>query len=141
MPPDIHQLLEALTRLAVRILGDEESFPPSGATVGTGGEISFTKAQEAEGHEEPEAQIALLQSSFQQAALMGQIRACAFAVDVRVEDPRDQQETEAILVSAETEQGEAMDIFVPYSREPELELGHPFASERDSRIFVTGEPS
>jgi len=141
MSPEIHRLLDALTKLAAQFLQDEETFPPSGATLGADDQVSLVKPFDREGYEAPEMQVGLLQASFRQAAGKGEIRACAFCLDVQVQDPNTDQETEAILVSIETEAGEAMDIFVPYTRTPELELGRPFAGEREARVFATGEPS
>lgn len=142
MSPEIHELLDVLTKLAAQFLQDEvETFPPSGATLGRDRKVELVKPYDREGYEAPEMQVGLLQASFRQAAGKGEIRACAFSLDVQVQDPRSEQETEAILVSIETESGEAMDIFVPYTRSPEFELGRPFASPREARIFATGEPS
>lgn len=141
MSPEIHRLLDALTKLAAQFLQEEESFPPSGATLDTDDKVALVKPFDGEGYEAPEMQVGLLQASFRQAAGKGEIRACAFSLDVQVQDPHTEQETEAILVSVETEAGEAMDIFVPYTREPDFELGRPFAGEREARIFATGEPS
>lgn len=141
MNEEIHRLLDALTKLAAQFLQEEETFPPSGATLDSEGKVELVKPYDGEGYEAPEMQVGLLQATFRQSAGKGEIRGCAFSLDVQVQDPRSDQETEAILVSVETESGDAYDIFVPYTREPELELGHPFASEREPRIFATGEPS
>ena len=80
-------------------------------------------------------QIELLEATFQEDAKSGEARACAVALDVRVQDPRTGDEVEAILVSAEVEEGQAIDVFTPYQRGDEVKLAKPFAAPREPRFF------
>ena len=143
MTEDVRLMLNALAEIAGTLLEEEGYFPPAGAVVTVDGEVRLLQpepdeADEADGEEEnPEEQLALLRQAFQQAARDGEIRACAFSLDVRVEDPETEEENDAILVSAEIQEGEAYDIFLPYAvSEEEVEMLQPFAMQREPVVFV-----
>ncbi len=140
MNEDIRSLIDPLVNVAAQSLQNEEegTFPPSGAIVNQNGEIQLVKPHEGEADSDPEAQTRLLQAAFEQYANEKGLRACAFSLDVMVQDPRTEEDTEAILVSAESHDGGAFHIVVPYSREGGLELGEPFASKREPRVFGSG---
>ncbi len=138
---DIRTLLEALNGLAARFLEEGEVFPPSGAILATDGNVSFHKPYDGEGYAEPEQQVVLLETSFRQSVEKGEIRACAYGLDVTAQDPRDGETKDAILVSAENEAGQAIDIFTPYTQEGGLEFGRPFAAERSPRVFAEPAPN
>ena len=133
---DMRTLMEALNSLATHFLEEVNSFPPSGATLDLGGELSLVKPYDGVGHEEPEQQIELLEAAFRESAAKGEARACALALDVMANDPRTGEPIEAILVSAEVKGAGAMDLFTPYKRDGELELGKPFATPREPRVFT-----
>ena len=132
---DIRTLMEALNALAEEFLDEIETFPPSGATIDVEGKLAFVKPFEDEDNADPERQVDLLEAKFHRTVEAGNTRACALVLDVMANDPRTGQPTEAILVSAEEQGGQAIDIFTPYVRRPKLELKKPFAAPREPRIF------
>lgn len=140
MNDDIQALIDPLVNTAAKFLQTEREspFPPYGAILTVDGEVQLVKPHEGQVDSDPEAQTRLLQAAFQQYEKEKGLRACAFSRDVMVKDPRTEEETEAILISAESSDGSAFHIVVPYSRDGELELGEPFASKRDSQVFAAG---
>lgn len=140
MNEDIRSLIDPLVNIAAQHLQEEGEgpFPPSGAIVTSAGEIQLVKPHEGEAADDPEAQTRLLQAAFEQYSKEKGLRACAFSLDVMVKDPRTEEDTQAILVSAESSDGGAFHVVVPYSRGDELELGEPFASKREPRVFGEG---
>ena len=142
MTEDVRMLLNALAEVAGELLEKEGFFPPAGAVMTQEGEVNLMQPHDGEEGESPEDQIALLRGAFQAAARGGTIRACAFSVDVRVENPQTEEENEAILVSAEIQEGEAFDIFLPYVvGEEEVEMLQPFAMQREAVVFTDGSDS
>lgn len=134
MNEDIQALLEPLVSTASGELSADHSFDPSGATLDADGEINMLRPVDSGG--DPERQVAVLKQTFAELAEKGEIRACAFSLNVTVQDER-LEETDAILVSAEASDGSAFDVFFPYTDDGEsLELGEPFASRRDAEIFA-----
>ena len=105
------------------------------------GKVSFHKPYDGEGYEEPEQQAALLEAAFRKRVDKGEIRACAYGLDVTAQDPRDGEMKDAILVSAENEAGQAIDVFTPYLQSGGLEFGRPFAAERSPRVFTEPAPN
>ncbi len=137
MTEDVRMLLNALAEVAGELLEKEGFFPPSGAVMTQDGEVNLLQPHDGEEGENPEDQIAVLQEAFREAAREGTIRACAFSVDVQVENPETEEENEAILVSAEIQEGEAFDIFLPYVvGDEEVEMLQPFAMQRDAVVFI-----
>lgn len=140
MNEDIRSLIDPLVNLAAQSLQDEDqgTFAPAGAIVNQEGTIQLVRPDNGEAEADPEAQTRLLQAAFEQYAKEKGLRACAFSLDVMVQDPRTEEDTEAILVSAESADGGAFHVVVPYSRQDDLELGEPFASKREPRVFGKG---
>lgn len=132
---DIRSLMEALNELASQFLIELDTFPPSGATIDHAGKLSLIKAYESEGCDEPDEQVELLEATFRHDAKKGASRACALAVDVTVEDPRTGKDVDAILVSAEVKDGQAMHVFTPYKITDKVELTKPFAAAREPQIY------
>ena len=147
MNEDVRQMLNALAEIAGPLLEEEGYFPPAGAMVLKDGEVRILQLPSAsetdtdEDEDSPENQVEQLQEAFREAHREAQIRACAFSLDVHVEDPTTGEEHDAILVSAEIEGGEAFEIFLPYTADEEdeaeeVEILQPFATQRDPVIFV-----
>ena len=70
--------------------------------------------------------------------LKGDRRSAVF-FDVRVQQPGNPEETDAVQVGLEHESGYCVDVFFPYSRtaKGEVTYGTVFASKRDGVVFGT----
>ena len=98
------------------MLSKHGEFYPFGSAMSTDGEIEAHAAYD--GDEQPPSQqlIDLLTQGFRQQARSGKIRAAAICCDVRTIPPGRSEKTDAICVSAEHQNGEAADVYLPYKK-------------------------
>ena len=133
MNEDFARILESLSALAEEYLEDGSAFPPSGAMIDNDGELTLF-GTEGEG-ENPQSHVRLLEKAFRDSADNGKCRAFGFCVDVTAQRPGDEEERDAVMVSMEREGGEAVDVFIPYLIDPELDFDEPFGDRREPRVF------
>lgn len=93
----------------------------------------------ADGTEHPKSTdlIGLLEAGLRKNASENKIRASGICFDVRVTLPDQQHKTDAIQVSLEQLEGEAVNVFLPYEKKfwKRIRYGEMFASKGDVRIF------
>jgi hypothetical protein len=96
------------------------------------------------GDDRPPSQelIDSLAGTYAQRASTGDIRAAAICADVRVVPPGTATKTDAISVALEHTSGEAVTVFLPYSKGwlGRVRYGNLFASERSKQFFRESGP-
>ncbi|HAF16189.1 MAG TPA: hypothetical protein DCK93_16980 [Blastocatellia bacterium] len=89
--------------------------------------------------ETPTGTIAdLLLEGFRAGARSGEHKAVALCVDVRVDAPDGSGKTDAIRVTLEENEGEAVNVFMPYRKRVlrGIQYGEIFASATDKSVFI-----
>ena len=136
--PDLDQLLNAQLPFAQQMLAKHGEFYPFGAAMTTAGEITAEAAYD--GTERPPSQqlIDMMTQAFRQRAAAGQIRAAAICYDIRTIPPGETEKTDAICVGLEHQNGEAVDVCVPYKKGwfGKIAYGKLFAAKRTRGFFV-----
>jgi hypothetical protein len=139
--PDLDELVNALFSFAHQMLADHGEFFPFGASMSNDGEIAYSSGLDGE-EEQPDSTrvLELLLQGFAGQAASGHIRAAGVCMDVRVVPPDGGEPVDAMCAQLEHEQGEAVDVFLPYRLKPEggLEYDDLFAGPGDSRVFPGG---
>lgn len=139
-PPEraeLDALLDPLLDFAQDLLRKRGEFFPFGGTMSSGGEISLTAADP--GDERPASQdvIDLLVDGLRAQATAGQIRAAAICYDSRFTSEGGET-TDAIAVSLEHRDGDAVLVMQPYSkgRFTGLKFGQLVAVAPERRVFT-----
>ena len=80
----------------------------------------------------------IMPNEFRSQASEGKIRAAGICFGVRIVPPAQVDKADAIQVALEREDGDAVDIFVPYEQllDGEFTYGELFACERIPKLFV-----
>lgn len=136
--PDLDELLNALIPFAQQMLAKHGEFFPFGAAMSADGTVESQAAYT--GNEQPPSQqlIDMLAQGFREDANSGRIRAAAICYDVRTIPPGQTKKTDAICVSAEHQNGEAANVFLPYQKGwfGKISYGELFGSERQREFFA-----
>ena len=135
--PDLDQLLNLLLPLAQQILSKQGEFFPFGSAMSTDGKIDARAAYDGDEQQPSQRLIALLTQAFRQQASSGKIRAAAICCDVRTIPPGQSKKTDAICVSAEHQNGEAADVYLPYKKGwfGRISYGEIFGAARNREFF------
>jgi len=136
--PDLDDLLNALLPFAQQTLAKHGEFFPFGASVTPTGEIFATGAYEGNEHPPSQQLIDLLTQAFRQEASAGKIRAAAICCGVRAIPPGQTEKTDAIRISAEHQNGEAVDVYLPYKKGwfGKISYGAMFGAARERAFFA-----
>src|SRR5260221_605570 len=111
--PELDALLGFLLGFARKILPSQGSFSPFAAAVTNEGKIQPMAAYEGE-HGTSQGHTDLLIDAIRTAADAGTIIAGGLCTDVRVKPPHGPSPIDAIQVHLEHENGECVDVFLPY---------------------------
>jgi hypothetical protein len=135
---DMNELLGTLLPFAQQTLSKHGEFYPFGASMDSGGQINSVAADDGDEHPESQKLIEMMTRGFRDKATAGTIRAAAICADVRIVPPGQTEKTDAICVSAEHENGEALDAYLPYKKGflGRLKYGELFAARRTPQFFV-----
>jgi hypothetical protein len=135
---DLDQLLNSVLPFAQQMLAKHGEFFPFGSSMTADGEIIANGAYD--GDEQPPSQqlIDFLTQAFRQEAIAGKIRAAAICYDVRTIPPGQSEKTDAICVSAEHQNGEAADVYLPYKKGwfGKISYGEIFGAARKREFFA-----
>jgi hypothetical protein len=135
---DLNELLSALLPMAKMLLTKQGEFYPIGTAMSSDGEIRHVGAK-VEGNDRPPSQplIDLLTEAFQKEATEGKLRAAGIAYDVLTVPPGKHQKQDAICCGLEHCLGEAVDVFIPYSRTEDgsFQFEEIFATKRTLQFF------
>ncbi len=134
---DLDELLTVVLPFAQRMLGTYGEFYPFGAFVTTEGQAHLVSGFAADDHPASTDVLRLLLDRMRQGAAKEGFRATALCTDVRIRHPDTGAESDAIEVSLEDRDGEAMNLYLPYHEEaPETyRFGELLATKAALRIF------
>lgn len=138
-PPEraeLDALLDLLLKFAQQMLRKRGEFFPFGGTVSSEGQVSMTAADTGDQRPASQAVVELLAGGMRAQASAGQIRAAAICYDSRF-TPEGGAKTDAIAVSLEHRDGDAVLVMQPYSkgRFTGLKFGQLVALAPERRVF------
>ncbi len=118
-------------------------FIPFGATMTSDGQVQDVGGYTEDQHPESQDVIDLLTGSFRGAASAGKIRAAGICIDVRTIAPGQTEKTDAICARLEHQDGEAVEVFLPYRKGMlgRLKYGTIFATPGRPVIFPKPSPA
>ena len=136
--PDLDALLNDLLPFAQRMLAEQGEFYPFGGSITSDGRHISVGAKGSSDHPKSRELIDVMTTEFRSQASEGKIRAAGICFDVRVVPPGQIDKTDAIQLALEREDGDAVDVFVPYAQLPngEFTYGELFACERTRTLFA-----
>ena len=139
--PDLNALKDALMPVAKRMLAEHGEFFPYGALMKLDGEIVNCSPYDGDEHPPSKKLIDILTQDFQLSAAKGEIRAAGICCDVRVATPEHPEKIDAVQFALEHQNGEAVDVFLPYDLDSsgEVRYGALFAARRDKQFFVANK--
>jgi hypothetical protein len=127
---DLNELFEAAVSFAETMLAKEGEFIPFGVSMDLIGKVALVAGDVGSEHPASTEVIALLQSSFQQSAARGSIRAAGVCLDVRVTPPGTAARSDAICVRLAHVSGEVVEVYVPYTGQSgTYQYGQVFATQ------------
>jgi len=125
---DGDELLGFLIPFAQQCLAKHGEFHPFAACVTAGGKVEAISAEPAD--------VETFVRALTAGARDKRYRATGLCQNMRITDPRSRQETDAIVVSFDHAQGEAIDCIVPYKKAKRgYEYGELLATRGETRIF------
>ena len=100
-------------------------------------QINQTAAYTGEEFPEPQQLITLLLGAFRRQAAKGELKATALCLDARTIPPGQTKKSDAICVRLEHADGEAIDAFLPYSKDTSGEITYSdlFATKGQQQVF------
>ncbi len=134
---DLNLLKDALLPVAKQMLTQDGEFFPYGAFMTIKGEIIDCSVSDPNDRAPSKRLIDTLKKDFRARATKGEIRAAGICCDVRVAREGQQEKTDAVQFALEHQNGEALDVFLPYDLDSagEVRYGGLFAVRRDRQFF------
>jgi hypothetical protein len=114
---DLDLLFDHLIKLAQKLLQDQGAFLPLGAVVESDGQVRYVGAMNDQEYPGAQPLLAILATEFRAMAVSGAIRASGICFDVLVAPNPDAPKRDAIQCRLEHSNGEAVDVFMPYSKD------------------------
>ncbi len=135
--PDLDRLYDHLVKFAQMMLSRRGEFYPFGAAIKADGQLLDFAATDGTEHPPSQPLIDLLTDDFRFRAASGSIQAAGICFDVLVAADRDAKKRDAIQCRLEHSNGEAVDVFIPYSKDPSglVRYDDAYASKREREIF------
>ena len=115
---DLDLLFDHLIKLAQKLLQENGEFLPLGAVVETDGQVRYVAAMNDKEYPGAQPLLDILTAEFRSMAASGAIRASGICLDVLVTPDHDAPKRDAIQCRMEHSNGEALDVFMPYSKDP-----------------------
>jgi hypothetical protein len=113
---DLDELLPVLFEFAQLMLSESGEFFPFAAAMKRVGQIQSIGGYTGDEHPLSQDLIDLLVESLRRDAAAGTIRASGICMDVRTIPPGSSEKSDAICARLEHEDGEAIDVFLPYCK-------------------------
>lgn len=136
--PDLDELLNAVVPIAQQMLSKHGEFYPFGSIVTADGKAEVFAAYEGDDQPPSQQLIDSLTQILREKAAAGTIRAAAICYDARIVPPGQSAKTDAICLSAEHQNGEGSDLYLPYKKGwfGKISYGELFAGARDRVFFA-----
>lgn len=134
---DLNLLKDTLLPVATQMLTEDGEFFPYGAFMKSNGEIVHCAPDSQDEHPPSQLLFQILRDDFRKRAANKEIRAAGICSDVRVARPGDSEKHDAVHFALEHNNGEALDVFLPYNLDSAgaVVYGEMFATERDRQFF------
>ncbi len=129
---DLDDLLGAALGFAQRQLASHGEFYPYAIAIRTDGETEMIPGLRADADRRPSSAHVLAACLSVLSNRQAEIRAAAIVVDVHLPD----LDQDAIEVSLEHAEGQALRVLLPYARHGDIEYGPIRASDTDRRIWA-----
>jgi len=138
--PELDALLNVLFPFAQQMIQKRGEFFPFGASMASDGEIASVAGDVGEERPESQEVIDVLTEAFRQQAALGEIKAAGICLDARTVPPGQTEKTDAILARLEHQDGEAIDVFLPYRKGlfGKVKYGEVFATAGAPQVFAAG---
>jgi hypothetical protein len=134
--PDLEALFETLLPFTKKLLSEHGEFNPWAATMSSAGEIQWVAADTGEEFPQARAVIDVLTEALQKQSIQGGLRALGICYDVRVVPPGRSDKSDAVCCSLEHISGEALDVFVPYTKATDgIHYAEIFSIGRGPKFF------
>jgi hypothetical protein len=134
--PDLDALFDTLFPFTQKLLSEHGGFLPWAATMSSTGQIQWVGADNGEEFPGAQALIDLLTETFQRQSTRRVFRALGICYDVRVIPPGRSHKSDAVCCSLEHISGEALDVFVPYTKADDgIQYDEIYSVRRDPRFF------
>jgi len=135
--PDIDRLLNVLLPLAKQMLDNTGEFFPMGASLDAAGMPAMSPPYKGKEHPTVDQVIAQLMQGLRSKASTGEITAAGICLDAWVTLPETDIKTDAIEVRIEHITGDAVRVFLPYTKgfENQPQFGELFAVAWPGGIF------
>lgn len=134
--PDLEALLEATLPFAQQLLKEHGVFPPFGAALQADGRVAMVTGGPDENAPTDDL-LDTIEETLRHHALEGNIRAAAVCSNIRITPEEKDDTVDAIRISLEHEDGEALDLVMPYTRgEKEINYGQLGAAPLEPYLFA-----
>ena len=133
----VDELLNDLVPLVHEQLTEQGGVYPFAATLTADGEKEIVNAVEEDAEEEPENPLEELSATLTERIAAGGVDLVAVITDVTVDFEEGKGDEDAIHFAFEHKNGEAIEIFMPYTRNgDDVELGEMVAQHGVNRYFA-----
>jgi hypothetical protein len=134
-------LLNALLPFARQMLEKNGAFHPFGAFVDQEGKTVLLGADDGSQYPAAQTLITMMIGSLKQQAATKSCRAAGICFDVRVLLPGRSAKTDAVQVAIEYDDGEAVDVYLPYSKNwlKRIRYGDLVATRGAPKIFLSSK--
>ena len=131
-------MLSFLLEYAQIMLRDEGDFYPFGAGMSPEGDMLAANTETASETPAPHEVIASLHTVLSRQAARGEIDTAGICMDVDIRPPDSEESTAAICVELEHRDGEALEVYLPYSLDEKgtVTYGEMFALPGEQVIFL-----
>jgi hypothetical protein len=137
---DLQALFDTLLPFTQKLLSEHGGFNPWAATMSSTGEIQWIGADNGEEFPHAQVLIDMLTETFQRQSTRGVFRAIGICYDARVVPPGQSDKSDAVCCSLEHVSGEAIDVFVPYTKADDgIRYAEIFSVHRAARFFLPTE--
>jgi hypothetical protein len=133
----LDELLNLLLPFAQQTLEKNGTFLPFAAALSADGEPRMVAGYTGKETSTAEELIELILSGLRNGVREGEYRAVGICFDARVTPPNGGSKTDAVQVSLENVEGDAVQIFLPYRKNlfRKIVYGELFASGADPQVF------
>jgi hypothetical protein len=136
--PDLEELLNVLFPFAQDMLAKYGEFFPFAASMDKKGKVACVGGHTGDEQPPSEEVLEILEQGLSESAKKGQIRAAGICLDMRIQPSPQEPKTDAICARLEHENGEALEIYMPYKKKmlKGYKYGDLIATEGERKIFT-----
>ena len=135
--PDLNAIYDKMYEFAKGLLKSNSTFCPFGMSMTRDGKVEAFGGWTGEENQKAEEVIELIIGGLKAFANKKAIRAAGVCIDTRVTPPGKKDKIDAILTQVEHENGEVLDVFIPYKKGflGRMKYDQPFVVRGKPRFF------